>query len=153
MWSPILSRAPCEISFAFSCSLELWFGLVCCFCPSLLRVHSFFLAIALLFSLGFGFWPWITYGRSWTLRLVWILKRTFYDQLADVFMTQFVMIVGFILWPPSGDICSSLMKIRLLLLSNPALVALLNITVFHFRAITISDSQSLVIKWVLPFIS
>jgi hypothetical protein len=25
--------------------------------------------------------------------------------------------------------------------------------VFHFRAITISDSQSLVIKWVLPFIS
>jgi hypothetical protein len=85
--------------------------------------------------------------------LLCVLKRTFNDQLADVFMTQFVMIVGFIFWPPSGDICSSLMKIRLLLLSNPSLVALLNITVFHFRAITISDSQSLVRKWVLPFIS
>jgi hypothetical protein len=153
MWSPILSRAPCEISFASSCSLALWFGFVCCSCPSLLRVHSFFLAITVLFSLGFGFWPWISYGQSWTSRLVWILKRTFYDKLADVYMTQFVMIVGFIFWPPSGDICSSLMMIRLLLLSNPALVALLNITVFHFRAITISDSQSIVRKWVLPFIS
>jgi hypothetical protein len=86
------------------------------------------------------------------LRLVWILKRTFYDQLVDVSMTQFVMIVGFIFWPPSGDICSSLMKIRLLMLANPILVALLNIIVFHFRAITISDSHSLVRKWVLPFI-
>jgi hypothetical protein len=86
------------------------------------------------------------------LRLVCILKRTFNDQLADVFMTQFVTIVGFIFWPPSGGICSSLMKIWLLLLSNLALVALLNIIVSHFRAIIISDSQSLVRKWVLPFI-
>jgi hypothetical protein len=97
--------------------------------------------------------PWISYGQSWTLRLVWILKRTFYDQLADVSMTQFVMIVGFIFWPPSGDIYSSLTKNRLLLLSNLVLVALLSITVFHIRAITISDSQSLVRKWVFPFIS
>jgi hypothetical protein len=153
MWSPNPSRAPCEFSFASSCSLALWFGLACHSCPSLLRVQSFFLAVALLFSLDFGFWPWISYGQCWTFRLEWILKRTFYDQLADVSMTQFMMIVGFIFWPPSGDICSSLTKIRLLLLSNPALVALLNITVFHFRAITISDSQSLVRKWVLPFIS
>jgi hypothetical protein len=130
----------------------LWFGLVCCSCPSLPRVHSFFLETAPLFSLGFGFWPWIFYGQSWILRLVCILKRTFNDQLADVFMTQFVTIVGFIFWPPSGGICSSLMKIWLLLLSNLALVALLNIIVSHFRAIIISDSQSLVRKWVLPFI-
>jgi hypothetical protein len=118
----------------------LWFGLACCSCPSLLSVRSFFLVVAHHFSLGFGFWPWISYGRSWTLRLVWILKRTFYDQLADVSMTQFVMIVDFIFWPPSGDICSSLTKIRSLLLSKLVLVALLNTTVFHFRAITISDS-------------
>jgi hypothetical protein len=37
------------------------------------------------------------------LRLVWTLKRTFYDQLADISMIQLVMIVGFIYWPPSGD--------------------------------------------------
>jgi hypothetical protein len=68
-------------------------------------------------------------------------------------MIQLVMIVGFIFWPPFGDICSSLMKIPLLLLFSPALVALLNIIVFHSRAIIISDSQSLVQKWALPFIS
>jgi hypothetical protein len=133
MWSPILICASCVISLASSCSLALWFDLVCCSCPSLPRDHSFFLATAPLFSLGFGFCPWISYGQSWISRLVCILKRTFNDQLADVFMTQYVTIVGFIFCPPSGDICYSLMKIRLLLLSNPALVALLNITVSHFR--------------------
>jgi hypothetical protein len=45
------------------------------------------------------------------------------------------------------------MKNRLQLLFNPALVALLNISVFHSKAIIISDSQSLVKKWALPFIS
>jgi hypothetical protein len=70
------------------------------------------------------------------------LKRTFNVQLEDVFMIQLVTIVAFIFWPPFSDICSSLMKIRLLLLFNPALVALLNIIVFHSRAIIVSDSVS-----------
>jgi hypothetical protein len=131
----------------------LWFDLVCCSSLSLSRILRFSLVAVTLLSSGVGLWTWSSYGQSWISRLGCILKRTFNVQLEDVFMIQLVTIVGFIFWPPFSDICSSLMKIRLLLLLNPALVALLNIIVFHSRAIIISDSQSLVKKWALPFIS
>jgi hypothetical protein len=131
----------------------LWFDLVGCSSPSLLRALRFSLVGISLLLLDFGLWTWISYGQSWILRLGSILKRIFNVQLEDVFMIQLVMIVGFIYWPPFGDICSSLMKNRLLLLFSPALVALLNFIVFHSRAIITSDSQSLVKKWGLPFTS
>jgi hypothetical protein len=131
----------------------LWFELGGCSSPSLLRALRFSLvAISLLLS-GFALGTWISYGQSWISRLGSILKRVFNVQLEDAFMILLVMIVGFIYWQPFGDICSSLMKNRLLLLFSHALVALLNFIVFHSRAIITSDSQSLVKKWALPFTS